>query len=718
MTSVSEESTKAPADKALQEVSALQGKAHHRLYEANIRLEKHPSTSVKYVNGRSLLDLAAAHLAVAKWKLGRATDACIGLASSANPDQDIQDAGRAFKAALEAIARADALFDGVAGETSAPGAVDIDYDDKGTEITFADDVPLVPTICPVVVLRGGAYDMGRQYADQIIDIYGPWVFEEIARKSFSAETRDVIARWAEELRRWTPQIIDFAVGWAGGAAARGVPLTEEQVLSLWTSEYAPAEHITPMGFRGQEQNEKAQAYLAINPIEEMPCSGACAWGRATADGRLIAASTTDHDCTHQATIVAYPDEGNAFIYTPFSVTGIIPVIGQYYMAGHPGMNNKGVAYVHHGGGAHVAEPEELWGYGVRRGASTLHVLQFADTAESARDIELSMPIGETNGILGSAGGFYADAQYAYVLESRHNSKDNGAPIIREHTVFNGDECDILYANNNSLHPDTRNGYVNGAPGSFSSRQEDYLTYDSTAGWHVNAPIEKLPVKSALQLLLTMSTKSSQGRNRYLYKALSTAIGDIDEDFMFSVYRTGANVDTDMSNNDIAKVYLSGKPWDVSAAQRANAFTAVMAPDNGPNGKYWACIGPAKRGLPAIGPAHGFFYYDETAAFWELTLAETPEDMARLAVEKAEKLYTDASAAFEALPQEDDVRTFYGAFLDKAAKSLSAAKALIEDAEFGTHLSKLSLCVREATRAQVRATQVTDAVHPPQGLKLH
>ena len=470
-----------------------------------------------------------------------------------------------------------------------------------------------------------------------------------------------------------------------------------------------------MGFRGQEESEKAQAYLAANPLEELPCSGACAWGEATKNGKLIAASTTDHDCTFQATIVAYPDDGNAFIYTPFSVTGIIPVIGQYYLAGHPGMNNKGVAYVHHGGGVHMAEPPELWGYGVRRGSSTFHLLRFANSAEEARDMELAMPIGETNGILGSVGGFYADENYAYVLESRHNAEKGGQPIIREKTKFDGKECNILYANNNSMHPETRNGFVNGAPGAFAEHQEDYLDFEPAAGWHVDVPASKMPAESSLQLLLTMSQKSSQGRNRFFYRSLGPQDGEIDVDFMFEMYRTGAEVDTDTPNSSVANIFLAGRPWDVSTAQRANAFVSVMAPDNGPNGKYWACVGPAKRSLPSIGAAHGFFYYDETATFWELTLAETPEAMAEISVKKAEEMVAQADENLGRLSDDKDVLAFYGAFLTTSQEHLGAAKDLLNDPEFGEELSSLSRCVREATRAQARAAQIIDVVIPPKTL---
>lgn len=50
--------------------------------------------------------------------------------------------------------------------------------------------------------------------------------------------------------------------------------------------------------------------------------------------------------------------------------------------GHPAMNDKGLAYVHHGGGPKFLEPEENWGYGIRRAASVMHILRFAKSTRA------------------------------------------------------------------------------------------------------------------------------------------------------------------------------------------------------------------------------------------------------------------------------------------------------------------------------------------------
>ncbi|MEM7798315.1 MAG: hypothetical protein AAF633_03915 [Chloroflexota bacterium] len=43
------------------------------------------------------------------------------------------------------------------------------------------------------------------------------------------------------------------------------------------------------------------------------------------------------------------EDGNNYIFAPFGADGGVPAAGPLYFFGHPGMNNKGLAYVHHGG---------------------------------------------------------------------------------------------------------------------------------------------------------------------------------------------------------------------------------------------------------------------------------------------------------------------------------------------------------------------------------
>jgi len=43
------------------------------------------------------------------------------------------------------------------------------------EISFAGEVPLPPNVRPVILLKGSDYDLGYQYYQQLVQIFGRWV---------------------------------------------------------------------------------------------------------------------------------------------------------------------------------------------------------------------------------------------------------------------------------------------------------------------------------------------------------------------------------------------------------------------------------------------------------------------------------------------------------------------------------------------------------------
>lgn len=76
---------------------------------------------------------------------------------------------------------------------------------KGTEIDFANDAPVVPGICPVVILQGSSHEMGYQYAQQLVQIFGPWILEKKAQRKFSDEVVAVIRKWEEQIKNMPPK---------------------------------------------------------------------------------------------------------------------------------------------------------------------------------------------------------------------------------------------------------------------------------------------------------------------------------------------------------------------------------------------------------------------------------------------------------------------------------------------------------------------------------
>ena len=159
-----------------------------------------------------------------------------------------------------------------------------------------------------------------------------------------------------------------------------------------------------------------------------------AWGSATRDGRLVCGGSGDHDLLKsyrpEYTIIHFPETGNNFICSP-------PTGGSC----HPGMNNRGVAYVHHGCTGYLGlelEPEERdWGYGVPKLLGYFHALRFANTAGEAREILLSIHSDD-----GRLGGTWADVNgTAFDIENRDDPR-----CIRE-PGDNG-EVDFIYSTNN------------------------------------------------------------------------------------------------------------------------------------------------------------------------------------------------------------------------------------------------------------------------------
>ena len=681
--------------------------AHFAVHFANRELVKCDVSHTSYAVNRYALDQAMLRLSKAKWFAGKALGTYAGIAPFTNSDSDALVAIAEFEYA-RSIADAAKKSLEEAGERAHGG--DADAKPLG-EILAYDGVPIVPSICPVIVLQGSQHSMGYQYAQQAIEIFGSWVFAELSKLEIAGAAKGIVAAWAERMRDQTPEIIDFAQGWADGASEYGIRLSHEQVLSVWTGlkpperfEGAPLEGSEGFqsAYAGQRKDGSRLAVDSANLVDH--CSGACAWGQATADGVLVCGASTDHDCTYQATILAYPEDGHAYIFTPFAVGGHIHTLGETYMTGHPGMNNKGLAYVHHGGSPHCGEPEEDWGYGLRRGATNFHILQRCATAKDALKLELSWEIGDAAGVLANPGGFYADASYGYVLESRKRAADDLRPIIREKT-FDRDraEYDFLYATNNSLSPDAGHCHFPPAGG---------YDYSLEGGWHTFDQ-EKCADENWVKAFHRWSTKNSECRNRYLYNMLHDHNGKIDFESMTAIYSTGGSV-PEGDFDEIAAAYNAGAQWDCSAAHRGNAFVSIMQPDDGDRGIYRACIGPIDRSVNCRDVSHGYYYYDETNAAWDITLAGDAGEAVRLAYDKACALLKEADEALDKASISASGRDMLALFVDKAQQDIAAYKKECDErpgangdivrasAHFGRQ-------IRRATRAQVRARQVINEV---------
>ena len=575
------------------------------------------------------------------------------------------------------------------GETTPIDYSKAELASNGTEISFADGIPLVPEINPIVILQGSDFEMGYQYAQQVIQIFGPWLMRRKAGRVFTKDECSYIRQWEVQIRQFAPEILEMSRGWAAGATDAGVPMSYDDVLEIWTGHEPPAED-----------------YMGVQPGKprELPrpaCSGVAAWGHATVDGQLVAGASGDHDCTYMVTIVAFPQTGNAFVYTPFSAIGDVPEVGQVFMMGHPGMNNRGLAYIEHGGEMRMIEPREDWGYGIRKGTSVFHVLRFANSTKEALEMELSFPVGDVGRAMGSAGGFYADSTYGYVLESRHNPT-----IVREAGVLG--ETDFLYANNSAMHPEA------GKAGWMQPDKENW-GWDTHGGWYpikftAFSLLNAFKMKPEEQLLMALRNmyKNSCGRGRYVYGVLSQTIGNVDLEFMKRLYRqSGAFPPGTLK--EIRESYRRTGEWGEYAIGHAtNALVAVMKPDSGSEGIYALCVGTAARGLAPNSPTRATPIYGETNAFWEIRLADSPEGVAAAARQRAQETIQQAGSQVSKLNTADAAFAPLKELLDLAQSELNKGLTHEDAARSATGnegVYEWARATRSFTRAQVRALQV-------------
>lgn len=555
---------------------------------------------------------------------------------------------------------------------------------QNSEIYFAGDVPIVPPINPIILLQGSDFEMGRQYAHQVVEIFGKWVFARHAGHAFSAAEKLELGRWEAQLQQHAPEVIGFCRGWSAGAAELGVAMSYEDVLNIWTGCHPPSAE-----YFGLTDGLPDDLYPPA-------CSGHAAWGRATRDGHLVTGSSGDHDCGYMATIVAYPETGYPFIYTPFSVTGDLPKIGPVYMMGHPGMNNQGLAYVHHGGAPKMVEARQRWGYGIRLGTAVFHILRFAANAEEARQMEASFPIGDVGDFsgVGYPGGFWADQNGAFITESRLDPE-----IIR--TAGQMGETDFLFANNSALSREA------GAAGWLQTNRQNW-GWDEHAGWYpkklsFGTGMSAIGQEAQTQSLFAYIYLNSFGRNRYSFEQLNAACGQVDAEFMYRLYRTAGTIPPGDWKKIASKWRATGEWGEYASGHASNALVTVMQPERGDRGCYALCVGAAKRGLPPHSPSGATPIYGETNTFWQLRLASSPAALTAAARQTALQDLAEARARFEQLNTQDPAYVYLKPLFEMAESELSWPLPRNED------VAACAKAVRAYTRAQVRVRQVQAAL---------
>jgi hypothetical protein len=372
----------------------------------------------------------------------------------------------------------------------------INQTDLNAEITFSDNIPLIPNVRPVIILSGSDYDMGYQYYQQIIQIFGPWILGGVTQSSFTDEELFNLKAYQRNINQYTPEFLDFFKGMSAGASDKGVPLSYREVLAAFTS----TESYPDPPLRSED--------------EELPpgeCSGWAAWGSATRDGKLICGGQGESAMRFAVTIIAFPEKGNSFIHAPSSIdrTELLGFKGRPFW-GFPSMNNKGLVFVHHGNtGAMLSKPSEGVTYGIPMGMQIVHTLRFADNAAQAMEMQVAYPLQWSLGIT-NGGGFWADTSGdAFVIEKVSN------PFAIRRAGYVG-ETDFLYATNNWLCKEL--GGIDLCEG------KNYITHAGWADFKLADPASRNLGTDAIE------------RNLGMWNLFHNYLGEVDLDFAKMTWR--------------------------------------------------------------------------------------------------------------------------------------------------------------------------------------
>ena len=522
------------------------------------------------------------------------------------------------------------------------------------EIPFAGEVPLVPNVRPVIVLQGTDYEMGYQHAKQVIQIFGKYHLEGGSSFKRSAEDITAIRKSEEYIKKYTPWVVDYLKGMADGCVESGIPMTYFNMLAYFAS---------PGG--GED------------------CSGWAAWGSATKDGKLICGGSGDHEIRlgsksqyrFEINVMLFPKTGNNYVFSP-------PSGG----SGHPGMNNKGVVNVHHGTTGYFdryRNPDKgKTGEGVPRVFLLMHCLRFANTAEEAMELALSIPDPAQR-----QGGMWADLSgNALVIENKDNPR-----VIRR----SGDhgEKDFLYSTNNLFSEELKEAYM-------IPKGHNLIFYP-----HVG-------------YLGTDGSLSVIGRNFELWNLLHNYHGEVDLDFAKMMWRfKGPRLPYETIDEAIAdRTPSQAKLWDAHISQTGNAMVGIMQPDNGNEGIIHVSHGCAVKGNDSPTYAGGVVMrLNPTYTFFELKLSSDPANVSQAAQTRAQYDLWNAYQELSKLSFSDNGFEYLDKKLNEAvtewqkgwfyrdeAKSLTGNESVI----------KWAKAIRCFTRCQSYARQVSDALIPP------
>lgn len=523
------------------------------------------------------------------------------------------------------------------------------------EIEYIDGVPVVPNVHPVMILKGSDFEIGAQYVEQLVEIYGPYAIERFERE-FTDEDEAAVAEFAAYLRKYTPEFDEILKGAEDAAKRLGLKLEYKHFLAEVCNTMSMYGRAPLPTYPGTES-------LSLEEPQLKDCSGFAAWGSATKDGKVVCGGSADHVVDFDNIVACYPETGNSMIFRlPLELVSL----GMF-----PGMNDKGVAYAHHGSGILGNEKP---GYSVFGVAQLFHTLRFANSAEEALEMQASYPAGTR------ADGLWVDvAGNAGVLECRDPK-----------TIRRPGDCgeeDFLYATNTvmdkSLEPFIKNPY--GWP----------VSYVEHGGW----------LKDDLD---------SERRNLCMWNALHNYHGEIDIEFAKMLFRmAGPEPEYDSIETAEKGLYeTQGKGWMPYVGNLANISIAFVEPDDGHEGKYHVCTGVAGRNLEPLSDEWYFFNNEELRTFFELKLTETPNEMVREAKTTCDYELFYANRALSKLTVHDLEWAPLTKVFNKAAAAYQKGDFFLTEArgkEGTEEVNLLAKALRFYVKCQALSRHVTEAL---------
>ena len=510
------------------------------------------------------------------------------------------------------------------------------------------DVPIPPNVRPLIVLSGSDFDMGYQNYQQIAEVLHPYVLKTFQR-SFTDKDLGVLKVYEGIIRKEAPEMVEYIKGMAKGATDAGIPLSYNEVLA---------------GFVGTRFIENARGQSSES--ESSDCSGWAAWGTATKDGKLIVTGCGDHGLAgnypDEVTLLVYPETGNKYVVTTSS--------GGW----HPGMNNKGLGYAHHGAGycgrhgSDPLKPPQTF-YGLPPAITTPHTLRFANNANEAKD----MIIGMTT----DSRGLWAD-----IHGNNWDVECNEDPKVRK--AGDNGERDFLYATNNALIKD------------LVQEGESYIPH--LGQWGSRASI------------------SSTARNAEMWNMLHNYHGQVDLEFAKMMWRFPGTIKFD-SIEEAEAVYMKtlGAGWDQHIANLSNSSPSIGIPDNGNNGLWYVPQGRLVRFSNVHSPGNHYYHPNATFTFYEVKLDETPQKAVAAAGDRAHYDLYYANRELSKLTWSDVAFAPLNEIFNKAAEEWIRGeyyKILAGKTKGNESVLNLGRAMRAYTSAQAYAKQVFEALVPP------